>query len=460
MNPIKKHKLPFTLLITTLISSASWAESTKQDALYPRINQKSERNLSYDWPILKVGTGSYEEGPTGVTVFHFERKVNVAVDVRGGGPGTVNAPYMDLGYDMAELDTVVFAGGSWYGLEATTAVATALKDDGLRDGDAFSLTPNIAMSVGSIIFDFGARRLNEIYPDKRLAQSTYRAAKTGIFPLGPHGAGRSAISGGLFGCNAYSGQGGAYREIGDIKIAAFTVVNSLGAIVDRKGKMAACYPGENWPQNAAMAEVLAKYPDNLDNWDEQKQQQASSKNTTISLIVTNQKLSQAELKRLATQVHTSMARGIQPFTTIFDGDVLYAVSTAELEENTMSSAVLGTVASEVMWDAILSSIPEQPKAAIPKSNLQLNKQYLNKLTGKYTFSEFAQVEITNKRNKLYALATGIRDVFAIGRTSATELIPVSKNEFMVPGRYPLTLKFETPDQLIINPGKWQQTAYR
>ncbi|WP_019530090.1 P1 family peptidase [Dasania marina] len=459
MDSSKKINLPIIFLISTLTAPLSWAAANQQDSLKPRINSKSERSLNYDWPIIKVGTGSYEEGPTGVTVFHFDRKVNVAVDVRGGGPGTVNAPYMDLGYDMAELDTVVFAGGSWYGLEATTAVATALKDDGLRDGDAFSLTPNIAMSVGSIIFDFGARRLNEIYPDKRLAQASYRAAKTGSFPLGPHGAGRSAVSGGLFGCNAFSGQGGAYREIGDIKIAAFTVVNSLGAIVDRKGKIAACYQGEGWPEKIDIAELLAKFPDNLTDWGDD-QQQASSKNTTISLIVTNQKMSQAELKRLATQVHTSMGRGIQPFTTIFDGDVLYAVSTAELEENTMSSAVLGTVASEVMWDAILSSVPEQPKHAVANNRLSLNKKHLNKLTGEYTFSEFAQITISRDSSKLYAQATGLRDVFAIGRTTATELIPVSKNVFMVPGRYPLTLSFETTDELIINPGKWQQTARR
>ena len=147
----------------------------------PLLNPSAEKLLHYDWPLLRVGIGSYEEGPTGVTVFHFQNKVQAAVDVRGGGPGTVNAPYMALGYDMPELDTVVFAGGSWYGLEAVTGVATALKDDGIRDGNAFSAEPNMAISVGSIIFDFGSRRLNEIYPDKRLAQATFRAASSGSF---------------------------------------------------------------------------------------------------------------------------------------------------------------------------------------------------------------------------------------------------------------------------------------
>ncbi len=453
------------LLASVLSSSVAFttllcAEPSPQQTLTPIINTPSTKNLQYNWPMIKVGTGSYEEGPTGVTVFHFDRKVNVAVDIRGGGPGTVNAPYMDLGYDLAELDTIVFAGGSWYGLEATTAVATALKDDGLRDGDAFSKEPNIAMSVGSIIFDFGKRRLNEIYPDKRLAQATYRAAKAGTFPQGSYGAGRSARSGGFFGCNAFSGQGGAYREIGDIKIAAFSVVNAYGAIVDREGYIAACYGDKGWPVKIKASELLSRFPDNMTQWSSDKQQKASPKNTTISLIVTNQALDQAELKRLATQVHTSMARAIQPFTTIVDGDVLYAVSTAEVKEQKFSSAVLGTIASEVMWDAVLSSVPEQPVAATPAKQLTINKRSLKKITGQYTFSEFAQLKISTKGKSLYAQATGKRDIFTIGRDKKTELIPISKTDFMVPGRYPLTLRFEADNQLIINPGHWQQVGKR
>jgi L-aminopeptidase/D-esterase-like protein len=40
----------------------------------------------------------------------------------------------------------------------------------------------------------------------------------------------------------------------------------------------------------------------------------------------------ADLQRLAVQVHTSMARAIQPFSTYNDGDTLFAVSTQEVGE--------------------------------------------------------------------------------------------------------------------------------
>ena len=38
-----------------------------------------------------------------------------------------------------------------------------------------------------------------------------------------------------------AGQGCAYRELGATKLAVFTVVNSVGAIVDREGKVVPGY---------------------------------------------------------------------------------------------------------------------------------------------------------------------------------------------------------------------------
>lgn len=454
-----------TVLVTTLLGSvlclpAAAAPLDDQSELAPVLNA-GDRKMTYDWPILKVGTGEYAEGPTGVTVFHFDRKVSVAVDVRGGGPGTVNAPYMNLGYDMAELDTIVFAGGSWYGLEATTAVATALKDDGIRDGDAFSLTPNIAMSVGSIIFDFGSRRLNEIYPDKKLAQAAYRAAKSGTFPLGAQGAGRFAKSGGILGCNAFSGQGGAFRQVGNVKIAAFVVANPYGAITDRDGNLAACYEGESWPDGTKIADLMADFPKSRDHdWDGKETSGASAKNTTVSLIVTNQKMSPAELKRLAVQVHTSMGRGIQPFATLFDGDVLYAVSTAELEEPAFWGPDLGILASEVMWDAILASVPKQPEARVPDPTFKVGSGHLSAYAGNYRFSRFASLRVHTKNGKLWARATGPREVYGIKHDADTELLAVREGGFTVPGRYPLTFSFRAEGTLVLNPGHWQQTGTR
>lgn len=438
-------------------ASAGAPSAAQQDALQMAVNTAGDR-LSIDWPILNIGTAEYPDGPTGVTVFHFTKKVYSAIDVRGGGPGTVNAPYMALGYDYPELDTVVFAGGSWYGLETVTAVASALKDDGLRDGNAFGDDLNIAMSVGSIIFDFGARRLNEIYPDKRLAQAAFRAAGAGGFPQGAHGAGRFAVSGWFFGCNAHSGQGGAFREVGELKIAAFTVVNAVGVVTSRDGTVAACYREAGGPDALRtvdlFAELLHQRSDGMSQGPE------NTKNTTLSLVVTNQALSPAMLRRLAAQVHTSMARAIQPFATLNDGDVLYAVSTAEIAERVMSVTDLGAIASEVMWDAILASVPDQLVYPVPAPESVLDDDQLRQLAGDYVFSRFVTLRIAARGDSLYGRATGERDVYRIGRDTETELLPVSATDFMVPGRYPMTLRFDEPGRVLINPGHWQQAGRR
>src|SRR5215831_3025014 len=82
-------------------------------------------------------------------------------------------------------------------------------------------------------------------------------------------------------------------------------------------------------------------------------------------VVTNQKLPFWALHRLAVQVHGSMNRAIQPFATEEDGDVLYSVTTDEIENASLSPLDLGVIASELAWDAILSSVPSVPDAPAP-----------------------------------------------------------------------------------------------
>lgn len=445
-------------LAAVLPLSPVQAQSAEQDALKPTLNDGYDTPdaLRFDWPAFTIGTGQYEDGPTGLTVFRFNRKVLAAVDVRGGGPGTVNTEYLGIGYPFPELDSVVFSGGSWYGLEAVTAVNTALKDEGYRGGN----WDNVGLTVGSIIYDFGGRRLNEIYPDKRLAQAALKAAVPGVFPRGAYGAGRSAVSGSIFGCNAHSGQGGAFRQVGDLKIAAFTVVNALGVVTDRDGRTAACYPDKTWPAGFRTRDILAGTPDSGKPGWTGVDPSSEKKNTTISLIVVNQKMEPWELKRLAIQVHTSMARGIQPFQTEFDGDVLYAVSTAEYEpadDKRIGLLDIGTITSEVMWDAILSAVPPQPQAAFEAPPRRAtDAAALRKVAGRYRFSALAELELKVEDGRLLGQAVGERRVFGIPKEAAVEIIPTETGDYVVPGRYPTVLRFDARGSLTINPGRWQQ----
>jgi L-aminopeptidase/D-esterase-like protein len=132
------------------------------------------------------------------------------------------------------------------------------------------------------------------------------------------------------------------------------VVNAVGAIVDRAGRVVR---GNRAPESGLRTSFAA---DLLDGAAQAKRDLetapvSSGENTTLTLLVVNRRLRHLELERLAIQTHTSMARAIQPFHTEHDGDVLFAVSTGEVEGAELSVQDLALHASEVAWDAVLCS---------------------------------------------------------------------------------------------------------
>jgi len=456
----------FAVLLAGLLAAASpglaqtpaAVPPDPQDDLAPVLNSGGAE-MRFDWPALKVGIGAYREGPTGVTVFSFDRKVLAAVDARGGAPGTINTDLLRLGYPTYDIDTVVFAGGSAYGLEATTGVATALKDDGRNTG----VWDSIAVAVGAIVFDYGDRRLNEIYPDKKLAQAAYRARQAGLFRNGAAGAGSMTRTGDFFGCKAHSGQGGAFRQIGDLKIAVFTVVNAYGVVVDREGRLAACYRDPSWPADVTVSDLMRNLPESRKaGWGSES---GRMRNTTVTLVAVNQKMDPSELQRLAVQVHTAMGRSIQPFATGWDGDTLYAVTTGEIDApdpaapGAINSVEIGAIASELAWDAVLASVPPQPPLPVARPQPAIPARVLASYAGSYRFSNFVSVTVTEKDGKLFGQASG-RAAFNIPMDRQVELVPYDGGRFMVPGRYPMVLDFAQKGRLVINPGEWAQVGLR
>ena len=417
--------------------------------------------LTFDWPALEIGVGSYEAGPTGLTIVRFKNRAAVAVDVRGGGPGTVNTDILRLAYASSFIDAIVFAGGSSYGEEAITAVATGLKDIGARS----AAWHDIALVPGAIIFDLGDRRLNDVYPDKRLAQAALRARRPGVFPLGAQGAGRMAMQGGYFGCQAHSGQGGAFRQIGATKLAAFVVVNAYGAITDRAGKLVRCQRAPGWGALDSVSALLQHLPDSAKpDWRAASVDAGLTRNTTVSLVVTSQKLPPAQLQRLAVQVHTSMARAIQPFSTAFDGDTLFAASTQETDNAELSPLTLGVVAGELMWDAVLASVPPEPSVA-PPALIAVPPERLAGFVGTYTVGSLGRITVRVVDLRLTVEAIGKTPVyeFEVGKPRA--VLPVSDREFVVDGRYHTRIAFVTDAAgkatgTVVNPGRWEQRGER
>ena len=287
--------------------------------------------LTFDLPGLSVGTADYVEGPTGCTVFSFARRAVVEIDIRGGSPGTIG--------EYGACDAICLAGGSAMGLEAATGVASELFARG-----AAGRPTEVPLVLGAVLHDFGIRP-NWIYPDKALGVAALRAAVSGSFPMGRVGAGSSAMVGKAWNPKykgEYAGQGAAFATLGPTHVAVFTVVNALGAIVDRSGKVVRGNRDESG-HRASLTEGIAA-----------KSGEQPQGNTTLTVVVTNQIFERGALRQLGRQVHASMARAIQPFNGRGDGDVLYAVSTLQQHNPRVSEFTLGALAGEAAWDAVLN----------------------------------------------------------------------------------------------------------
>ena len=210
---------------------------------------------------------------------------------------------------------------------------------------------DIPIVASAIIFDWGPRE-NAVYPDKELGRAALRAARGGSFPLGPRGAGRSASVGKVFDYEEGepAGQGAAFRQVGETKIAVFTVVNAVGAIFDRSGTVVrGHYDRATGLRRGLVPRVEARLAQG-------RSVRPPPGNTTLTVVVTNLTLDARQLRTVGRQVHVSMARAIQPFHALEDGDVLFAVSTNEVESDpVLDTTALGIVASELAWDAVLTS---------------------------------------------------------------------------------------------------------
>ncbi len=337
------------------------ATRAQTDATPAASPQPNGRMLDFDLPGLAVGVASYPAIPTGCTVFNFATDrfpagVMLELDVRGGSAWHSGAE------DAA--NAICLAGGSVYGLEAAAGVAAELfAQGGFRDLVAVS---------GAVIYDVSVVeepngfRSKGIYPDKALGQAAVRAAAPGRFPLGNQGAGSGAYVGQWANWpneRERGGQGGAYRQIGPIKIAVFSVVNALGVLVDRQGQVVRGGLNKqtgvrSTPLHDAEA-ILSGAASTLPP-DAMARLGGPTRHTTLSVLVVNVAFPRELLRQLGRQVHSSMARAIQPFHTPDDGDILFTATTAEVPADGIDSTAVGVIASELAWDAVLASFEPNP----------------------------------------------------------------------------------------------------
>jgi L-aminopeptidase/D-esterase-like protein len=86
---------------------------------------------------------------------------------------------------------------------------------------------------------------------------------------------------------------------------------------------------------------------------------AGRANTVIGVVATNAKLTKAQATKVAQMAQDGLARAIRPAHTMWDGDVIFALSTGTEKADT---STVGAFAAEVMAEAILRAVKKAASA--------------------------------------------------------------------------------------------------
>lgn len=316
------------------------------------------RNLITDVPGLAVGQAQDADVRTGVTVVLPDERAVCACDVRGGGPGTRETDALSPENLVDAVDAVVLSGGSVYGLAAADGVTAWLG----ANGRGFGLidmpgVPRSPVVPAAILFDLangGDKTWGLEPPYRRLGIAAAEAAARD-FELGTAGAGYGAMAGQLKGG---IGSVSIVTEDG-LTVGAIVAVNSFGSVVAGDDRTFWAAPFEIGDEFGGLGSAgLAAAPD---DWGLAKAAPAARANTTIAVIATDAALTPAQAKRVAVMAQGGLARAIRPIHSPFDGDVVFALSTARqplAEPAPLAIARLGALAADCLARAVARAVHE------------------------------------------------------------------------------------------------------
>jgi L-aminopeptidase/D-esterase-like protein len=287
--------------------------------------RKGARNLITDVAGLRVGQAEDVAARTGVTVLLCDQPAAAAADVRGGAPGTRDVEALDPVSLVEGVDAIVLSGGSAFGLDAPSGVQAWLRAEG-RGFQIAPGAPRVPIVSGAILFDLangGDKEWGEMPPYRALGKAAAENAAE-EFALGNAGAGLGAVAGlykgGIGSASSVSGDG--------FTVGALVAVNSVGSSVIPGTGLLWAFPFEQEGEFGGRAVKGPLPPMDLELPGDIKGAVKPGANTTLAIVATDAELTRIELKRLAIMAADGFARALRPVHTPFDGDLVFAVSTA------------------------------------------------------------------------------------------------------------------------------------
>ncbi len=292
---------------------------------------------------VKVGHFTDSRRPTGCTVLLFEK----GVDVRGSAPGTRETDLLNPINTVQQVQAILLAGGSAFGLDAASGVVRYLEEHRLGYAVGDIVVPIVP---AAILYDLqlGDARIR---PTAESGYKACQAANTEPVVEGNVGAGAGATIGKLFGPKQAmkSGLGSASVRVGNtgIVVGAIVAVNAVGDIVDPKtGKIVA---GARQPDGSGFMDSMARIREGYGV------RADAGANTTIGVVATNVALDKVQATKVAQMAHDGLARTIYPVHTPSDGDTIFAVATGAITARANHGSI-GALAAEAMAQAVLRAV--------------------------------------------------------------------------------------------------------
>jgi len=305
-------------------------------------------------PGLRVGHAEVPGGRSGCTV--VLGPFRGAVEVTGMATGTRELGVLDPRSLGGRADALLLTGGSAFGLAAADGVVAWLAERGL--GFQTGVTP-VPLVPAAVLFDLadGVGR-----PNAALGGAACANASSAAVVEGRVGAGAGATVGKFAGRGRSSpgGVGSAAAAFGEWTVGALAAVNALGNVLDGSGRVVAGARAEDPDEPRAGGGPFL----DAGSYIRERRPRPGARpgvNTTLAVVATDAPLSRGELARVVRLAATALPRRIDPVNTPFDGDTVFALSTAPevVDVDAAEALALGVALRDVLAEAITRAV-ERP----------------------------------------------------------------------------------------------------
>ena len=313
------------------------------------------KNSITDIDGFLIGNAHDDHLKSGTTVLTRLTSFRASVSILGGAPGTKETDLLSPDKIVENIDGIVLAGGSAFGLDASSGVMDCLRSQN-RGFDTGSIKVPIVPSA--ILFDLknGGFKDWKTNPYCELGRSAFLKVSDD-FEIGSVGAGcgatTSVVKGGLGTSSLFYGD--------RIKVGAIVAVNSVGS---------PCFPGTNILYSDFFGEEGVTIEKNSVNSLINSTKLLKGEATTLGIVCTNLNFSKNDLNRIATSAHSGIARAIEPSHTPFDGDIIFSATSGTQPINSKDKDLM--LVCQLSALCVTQAVASAIKAARKKEGDQLD----------------------------------------------------------------------------------------